>query len=163
MKNIEWYLHAMPSVVKYNGAEFHLTLRCEGDGYETNYESVSNRGDSHVLVIDPYNRSAIMASFDITPIRALKGLYDFYNKHKDRVEAIYPGPTRWRDAEEVPMHKDATIIVNWDYGILYKEDKLSDIQRDYNTWEVYVEAYGVKQWRYKEDPLDNQEDEQETI
>lgn len=163
MRNIEWYLHAMPSVVKYNGAKFYLTLQCQEEGYGATYESVSNRGDSYVLVIDPFNPGATMASYDTTPTRALEGLYNFYNQHKSRLEVIYPDPTRWRDAEEVPMYCDATIIVNWGYDLRYKEVMLSDIQRDYDTWREYVEAYGVKEWRYKEDPLDTQEDEQEAI
>ena len=161
--NIEWYLHAMPSVVCYNGARFCLTLRCQENGYGATYESVSNKGESYVLVIDPFNPGAIMASYDTTPTRALEGLYNFYNQHKSRLEVIYPDPTRWRDAEEVPMHMDATILIYDDFGTLYEEVKLIDILKDYDSWRDYVEDYGVKQWRYKEDPLDTQEDEQEAI
>lgn len=162
MNNIEWYLHAMPRVVKYGGAKFFLTLQCQEDGYSATYESVTDLFESHVLILDPLNLRAIMANFDYDPCRALEGLYNFYNQHKDRLEVIYPSPTRWRDAEEVPMHKDATIIVAWDNGRNNKEVNLSDL-RDYDSWGEFTEAYGVTEWRYKDDPLNAQGDEQEAI
>lgn len=163
MRNIEWYLHAMPNIVKHNGTRFYLTLQCQEYGYKATYESVSNRGESHILVIDPFGIHATAVSFVFDPCRALEGLYKFFDRHKDQLEVIYPDPLRWRDKEEVPMYNDATIIVALDGCRPPEEVKLSDIRRDYDTWGEYVEAYGVREWRYKEDPLDTQEDEQETV
>lgn len=153
MKSVDLCLRAMPRVIRYNGAKFYLTLQCQETGYSATYESVSNRGDSHVLVIDPFNLHTIAASFDYNPAKALESLYKLLNKYQDRFEVIYPDETRWRDKEEVPLFYDAIIIVAYDGDLAPEEVIPADLYKDYDTWGEYVEDHGVKAWRYKEDPL----------